>query len=84
MSESGEMRYWYQEMSHATVTTTSAFTPDSATIEMRGEPSDLPMPPIVRRYCEALKTSAASTIACSCSERRRRIGSLAIVSSTVF
>ncbi len=42
------------------------------------------MPPIVRRYCDALKTSAASTIACSWSESRRRIGSLAIVSSTVF
>src|SRR3954468_18319457 len=63
-------------MSHATVTTTSAFTPASATMEMRGGPSDLPIPPIVRRYCEALKTSAASTIACSCSDRRRRIGSL--------
>ncbi len=40
------------------------------------------MPPIVRRYCDALKRSAASTIASSCSESRRRIGSEAIVSST--
>ena len=39
------------------------------------------MPPTVRRYWEALKMSAASTIESSCSERRRRIGSEAIVSS---
>src|SRR5581483_4057724 len=80
LSESGETRYWYHEMSHATVTTTSAFTPDNATTETRGLPSDLPIPPTVRRYWDALKRSAASTMASSCSERRRRIGSGAIVS----
>ena len=35
------------------------------------------IPPTVRRNCEALKWSAASTIASSDSESRRRIGSLA-------
>src|SRR5919197_1470390 len=35
--DSGVTRYWYHEMSHATVTTTSAFTPDSAAVEeLRG------------------------------------------------
>jgi len=42
----------------------------------------LAIPPTVRRYCDALKRSAASTIASSCGESRRRIGSGAIVSST--
>src|SRR6478736_7990583 len=81
-SESGETRYWYQEMSQATVTTTSALTPESGMTDTRGEPSDLPMPPTVRRYCDALNTSDASTIATSASDRRRRIGSDATVSST--
>src|SRR5690348_12010743 len=66
LSDSGETRYWYHEMSHATVITTSAFTPDSTTTETRGRPSDLAMPPTVRRYWEALRRSAASTIASSC------------------
>ena len=79
--ESGVTRYWYQEISQATVTTTSALTPESGTIETRGSPRLLAMPPTVRRYCEALKRSAASTIASSGSERRRRIGSLAIGAS---
>ena len=39
------------------------------------------MPPTVRRYCDELKRSAASTIASSASERRRRIGSVAIGAS---
>ena len=37
------------------------------------------MPLTVRRYCEELKRSAASTTASSVSDRRRRNGSLAIV-----
>src|SRR5438445_5151157 len=80
-SDSGETRYWYQEISQATVTTTSELTPESTTTETFGVPSDLPIPPTVRRYCEALKRSAAPIIACSWSERRRRIGSETIVSS---
>src|SRR4029079_15725890 len=75
--ESGVTRYWYQEISQATVTTTSGLTPESGTIETRGSPRLFAMPPIVRRYCEALKRSAAPTIASSGSERRRRIGSAA-------
>src|SRR5207342_1266204 len=82
LSDSGETRYWYQLMSHATVTTTSALTPESVTTETRGSPSDLLMPPTVRRYCDALKRSAASTIASSCSDNRRRIGSEATTVST--
>src|SRR3954464_2500589 len=81
LSDSGETRYWYQEMSQATVTTTSALTPERTTTETRGVPRDFAIPPTVRRYWEALKRSAASTIASSCSERRRRIGSDATVSS---
>src|SRR6266566_678919 len=82
LSESGETRYWYQLMSQATVTTTSALIPESVTTETRGSPSDFAMPPTVRRYCDALKRTAASTIASSCSESRRRIGADATVSST--
>src|SRR5258708_34562114 len=81
LSDSGETRYWYQEISQATVTTTSELTPDRTTTETFGDPSDLPMPPTVRRYCEALKRSAAPIIACSGSESRRRIGSETIVSA---
>src|SRR5436190_23201216 len=82
LSDSGETRYWYQEISQATVTTTSALTPERATTETRGVPSDLAMPATVRRYWDALKRSAASTIESSCSDSRRRIGSDATVSST--
>src|SRR3954463_1029453 len=82
-SDSGETRYWYQEISQATVTTTSELTPDSTTTETCGVPSDLPMPPTVRRYWDALKRSAALTIACSWSESRRRIGSATIIFSSV-
>src|SRR4051795_3316786 len=83
LSDSGETRYWYQEISQATVSTTSELTPERTTTETCGVPSDLPIPPTVRRYCEALKSSAALIIACSWSERRRRIGSATIVSSDV-
>src|SRR3954454_5666374 len=83
LSDSGETRYRYQEISQATVITTSELTPDSTTTETCGDPSDLPIPPTVRRYCDELKRSAAPTIACSWSERRRRIGSATIVSSAV-
>src|SRR4051794_12344586 len=76
-AESGVTRYWYQEISHATVTTTSGLTPESGTIETRGSPRLFAIPPTVRRYCDALKWSAASTVASSGSERRRRIGSVA-------
>src|SRR4051812_14872707 len=71
LSDSGETRYWYQEISHATVTTTSELTPERTTTETCGVPSDLPMPPTVRRYWDELKRSAAPIIACSCSDRRR-------------
>src|SRR5260221_11655586 len=71
LSDSGETRYWYQEMPQATVTTTSELTPERTTTETFGVPSDRPMPPTVRRYCDALKRSAAPIIACSWSERRR-------------
>src|SRR5689334_15652321 len=81
LSDSGETRYWYQEISQATVMTTSELTPERTTTETCGGPSDLPIPPTVRRYCDALKRSAAPIIACSWSERRRRIGSATIVSS---
>src|SRR6266850_1565812 len=83
LSDSGETRYWYQEISQATVITTSELTPESTTTETCGVPSDLPMPPTVLRYCDALKRSAAPIIACSWSESRRRIGSATIVSSDV-
>src|SRR6185369_1876069 len=72
---------WYQEISHAIVTTTSAVTPDRGTIETVGRPRLRAMPPTVRRYCEELNRSAASTIASSASDRRRRIGSVAIGAS---
>ena len=70
-------------MSQATVTTTSVFTPESGTTLACGLPRLLPIPPTVRRYGLALKRSAASTIARSDSDRRRRIGSGATVSSGV-
>jgi hypothetical protein len=63
------------------VTTTSAFTPESGITETVGVPRLFAIPPTVRRYCEALKWSAASTIASSGSESRRRIGWLATGSS---
>src|SRR5262249_42541971 len=53
-------------------------TPERAWIETLGVPRLFAMPLTVRRYCEELKRSAASTIASSASERRRRNGSLAI------
>src|SRR3954451_6943332 len=68
LSDSGETRYWYQEISQATVTTTSELTPERTTTETFGVPSDLPIPPTVRRYWEELKRSAAPIIACSRSE----------------
>src|SRR5581483_1537860 len=77
-AESAVIRYWYHEISHTTVTTTSAFTPESGWIETCGVPRLFAIPPIVRRYCDALKRSAASTIASSSSDSRRRNGSLAI------
>src|SRR5215831_17430277 len=77
-AESAVTRYWYQEMSHATVTTTSALTPDSVWIETFGVPRLFAMPLTVRRYWEELNRSAASTTASSASDRRRRNGSLAI------
>jgi hypothetical protein len=40
-------------------------TPESTTTETCGVPSDFPIPPTVRRYCDALKRSAALIIACS-------------------
>src|SRR3954454_2043998 len=83
LSDSGETRYWYQEISHATVSTTSELTPERTTTETCGGPSDFPIPPTVRRYCDALKRSAALIIACSWSESRRRIGSETIASSAV-
>ena len=49
-------RYWYQEMSQATVTTTSVFTPESGTTLACGLPRLLPIPPTVRRYGLALKS----------------------------
>src|SRR5438105_2769886 len=76
-AESGVTRYWYQEMSQAIVTTTSVLTPESCTMLARGSPRLFAIPPIVRRNALELKRSAASTIASSGSERRRRIGSLA-------
>jgi hypothetical protein len=75
------MRYWYHEISHAIVTTTSALTPESGWIDTFGVPRLFAIPPTVRRYCEELKRSAASTIASSASDKRRRNGSLAIGAS---
>ena len=69
------MRYWYQEMSQATVSTTSLFVPESGTIEARGDPRLFAIPAIVRRKALSLKRSAASTIATSGPESLRRIGS---------
>ncbi len=69
------IRYWYQEMSHATVRTTSLFVPESGTIEACGDPRLFAMPEIVRLKALSLKRSAASTIASSGSESLRRIGS---------
>ena len=39
--DSGETRYWYQEMSQANVSTISALTPESGVIEACGSPSAL-------------------------------------------
>ena len=55
--------------------TTSVFTPESGTIEHFGSPRLRAIPPTVRRYVDPLKSSAASTIACSGFDSRRRIGS---------
>ena len=74
--DSGETRYWYQEMSQANVSTISALTPESGMIDACGSPSALATPAIVRRNCVALNSSAASTRAISSSPSRRRIGSL--------
>src|SRR5215212_5736277 len=78
------IRYWYHEISHATVTTTSGVTPESGTTDTLGSPRLFAIPPIVRRYCEALKRSAASTIASSGGDSLRRIGSGAIGSEGAF
>src|SRR5215218_8568412 len=83
-TESCAIRYWYHEISQAIVTTTSGLTPDSATTDTLGSPRLFAIPPIVRRYCEALKASAASTIASSGCESLRRIGSGAIGSDGAF
>ncbi len=45
----GRTRYWYQEMSHAKVSTVSALTPESGMIETCGSPRALATPVIVRR-----------------------------------
>src|SRR5262249_25525025 len=57
-ADSGVTRYWYQEISQATVTTMSGLTPESGTIDTRGSPRLFAIPPTVRRNCEALKRSA--------------------------
>jgi len=62
-------------MSQTIVTTSSDLTPESEMIEARGSPRLFAIPPTVRRYWLALKRSAASTMASSGSDRRRRIGS---------
>src|SRR4026209_1319552 len=74
-ADSGETRYWYHEMSQATLRTTSLLVPDSGPLEAFGSPSLFAIPAIVRRKSLSLNSSAASTIASSCYERRRRIGS---------
>src|SRR5690349_24952145 len=76
-AESGVTRYWYQEISHATVRITSLLVPESGTIDAFGSPRLLAIPAIVRRKALSLNRSAASTIASSGPERRRRIGSSA-------
>src|SRR5689334_1726086 len=78
------MRYWYHEMSQATVRTTSLLVPDSGTIEALGSPRLLAIPAIVRRKALSLKRSAASTIASSGWDRRRSIGSSATGSTSDF
>ena len=70
-------RYLYQEMSQATVITTSPLTPESGRMLACGAPRLLAMPATVRRKSVWLKRSAASTTSRSGSERRRRIGSSA-------
>src|SRR6185437_11952390 len=52
---SGVTRYWYQEMSQATVITISVLTPERGVIETCGVPRLFAMPPTVRLYCEPLK-----------------------------
>jgi len=54
-ARSGVIRYWYHEMSQATVTTISVFTPERGVIETRGVPRLLAIPPTVRRNWDALK-----------------------------
>src|SRR2546421_286063 len=56
--DSGVTRYWYQEMSQATVTTTSAFTPDSGTTLALGSPRLFAIPATVRRNAHRRATSA--------------------------
>ena len=74
--DSGETRYWYQEMSQANVSTISELTPESGVIDASGSPRAFATPAIVRLNWVALKSSAASTSAISSSPSRRRIGSL--------
>ena len=64
-AESGVTRYWYQEISQATVTTMSRLTPESGTIENVGAPRLFATPATVRRCALALKRLAASTTASS-------------------
>ena len=52
--DSGETRYWYQEMSQANVSTISAWTPESGVIEACGSPRAFATPAIVRGNCVAL------------------------------
>ncbi len=62
-------------MSHAKVSTVSALTPGSGTIETLGWPRLRATPATVRRKVDWLKRSAASTSASSSSESRRSTGS---------
>ena len=74
-AESGETRYWYHERSHATVTASSPFVPESGMRLAFASPRLFWMPPTVRRNVLPLNRSAASRIATSSFESRRRIGS---------
>src|SRR4029077_11619358 len=80
-ADSGVTRYWYQERSHATVTATSPETPENGTMLAWASPRLLAIPPTVRRYVLALNRSAASRIAISSSDSRRRMGSGGVIVS---